>query len=151
LKVNTKDYGMVDVDERQKIVFPDGLIGEPFKNLREYVLLDGLQQPYYILQSLESAATAFVLIDPFLFRPDYEMDISDEDLALIGIKSPEDVLCFSVLTIPVDDGPMTANLRGPIVINRHTHFAMQVILSNPKWGTRHDVLRELADSKKVPC
>ncbi|MDR2509583.1 MAG: flagellar assembly protein FliW [Spirochaetaceae bacterium] len=149
MKVNTKAYGSIEVDDRQKISFPEGLFG--FEALTEYVLLDGARQPYYWLQSVESAGAAFVVVDPFLFRPDYEMDINDDDLAEIGVSSPEDLLFFAVITIPQDGAPMTANLQGPLVINRKTRLGKQIILGDPRWKTKHDVLKELAESKKDVC
>ena len=149
MTVVTKAYGKIEVDERQKIRFPGGLLG--FEALKEYALLDGEKQPFYWLQSLESAAAAFVLIDPFLFRPDYEMDISDEELAAIGVESPESALFFTIVTIPADGGPMTANLQGPVVINRDRRMGMQVVLNDPRWNTKHDIQKELTASKKAPC
>jgi flagellar assembly factor FliW len=87
---------------------------------------------------------AFVLVNPFLFRPDYEMNISNDELAEIGIRSPEKVLVFSIVTIPPDGGPMTANLQGPLVINRDTRAGKQAILSDARWKTKHDIMAELA-------
>lgn len=149
MTVNTKAYGTIQVDERQRIAFSAGLFG--FEGLHDYVLLDSEKQPYYWLQSTESVDTAFVLIDPFLFRPDYEMDINDDELAEIGVTSPENALFFTIVTIPQDGSPMTANLQGPIIINREKRLAKQVVLSDPRWHTKHDIQRELAESKKALC
>ena len=142
MKVATKAYGLIDVDERQKITFPEGLFG--FEGFREYVLLDADRQPFYWLQSLDVERVAFVLVNPFLFRPDYEVNISNEELAAIGIHSPEKALIFSIVTIPPDGGPMTANLQGPLVINRDTRTGRQAILADARWKTKHDVMAELA-------
>ncbi|MDR1909608.1 MAG: flagellar assembly protein FliW [Spirochaetaceae bacterium] len=142
MKANTKAYGVVEVDERQKVTFPSGLFG--FETLRDYVILDAERQPFYWLQSVESDKTAFVLINPFLFRPDYELDISDEDLRGIGITSPEKALVFAIVTIPRDGGPMTANLQGPIIINRDSRLGRQAILTDPRWKTRHNIVEEYA-------
>jgi flagellar assembly factor FliW len=141
VKVATKAYGIVEVDERQKIHFPEGLFG--FESMRDYVLLDAERQPFYWLQSLEVEQVAFVLINPFLFRSDYELNIGNEELAEIGIDSPEQALIFSIVTIP-PDGPMTANLQGPLVINRDTRAGKQAILTDTRWKTRHDIMAELA-------
>jgi flagellar assembly factor FliW len=148
LKLVTRDYGTVDVDDRQKITFAQGIIG--LESFKEYALLEGERPPFFCLQSLDSVGTAFYLIDPFLFRPDYEMDISDDALSEIGIKGPESLLYFVILTIP-KDGVMTANLKGPVIINRESREAKQVILDDPRWKTRHNVLEELAESKKALC
>jgi len=142
VKVVTKAYGLIDVDERQKIIFPQGLFG--FENLKNYLLLDAERQPFYWLQSIEMEQVAFVLLSPFLFRPDYELNISNEELAEIGIHSPEKALVFSIITIPPDGSPMTANLQGPLVINRDTRTGKQAVLSDTRWKTKHDIMAELA-------
>lgn len=149
MKVNTKAYGAVDVDERQFIKFPKGILG--FEKFKEYALLDAERQPFYWLQSIDVERVAFIVVNPFLFRPDYELDIDDSDLAEIGIKDPESALIFSIVTIPSDGAPMTANLQGPLVINKEERLARQAVLTDPRWKTKHDVLAELAAAKKAPC
>jgi flagellar assembly factor FliW len=142
VKVATKAYGLIDVDERQKIIFPQGLFG--FEALHSYLLLDAERQPFYWLQSTDVEQVAFVLVSPFLFRPDYELNISNEELAEIGIHSPEKALVFSIVTIPADGSPMTANLQGPLIINRDTRTGKQAILSDTRWKIKHDIMAELA-------
>ncbi|MDR0451249.1 MAG: flagellar assembly protein FliW [Treponema sp.] len=151
MKVTTKAYGPVEADERQKIRFSQGLFG--FESCRDYVLLDAEKEPFYWLQSLDSVQTAFILINPFLFRPDYEVNISNEELEEIGVEEPEKALIFAIVTVPSGGSPMTANLQGPLVINRDTHAAKQVILADPRWKTRHDILAEIAAAKarQRPC
>jgi flagellar assembly factor FliW len=149
VKVATKAYGLIEVDERQRISFPLGLLG--FEPLKEYVLLDAERQPFYWLQSLDVEQVAFILINPFLFRPDYELDIEDEDLQDIGLSGPEKALIFAVVTIPPDGGAMTANLQGPLVINRDIRTGKQAVLTDPRWKTKHDILGELAAARQGPC
>ena len=149
MKIATKAYGLIDVDERQRISFPLGLLG--FEPLKEYVLLDAERQPFYWLQSLEVEQLAFILINPFLFRPDYELDIDDEDLRDIGLSGPEKALIFAVVTIPPEGEPMTANLQGPLVLNRDTRTGKQAVLTDSRWKTKHDILGELAAARQGPC
>ncbi|MDR0476286.1 MAG: flagellar assembly protein FliW [Treponema sp.] len=140
MKVLSKAYGMVEADERQKISFPRGLLG--FEEYQNYVIMDAERQPFYWLQSIDNEQVAFILINPFLFRPDYEIDIDNEELKTVGISDPAKALIFSIVTIPPDGSPMTANLQGPLVINRDTHLALQVVLTDPRWKTKHDILAE---------
>jgi len=142
LKVATKAYGLIDVDERQKLIFPQGLFG--FEKFRDYLLLDSERQPFFWLQSMDEEDVAFILVNPFLFRPDYEVNISNEELDGIGIRSPEKALIFSIVTIPQDGSPMTANLQGPLVINRDTGMGKQAVLTDERWKTKHDIMAELA-------
>jgi flagellar assembly factor FliW len=154
VQVATKAYGLIDVDERQKVTFPAGLFG--FEQFKEYLLLDAERQPFYWLQSVDVEQVAFILIDPFLFRPDYEVDVDDGELRDIGLSDPQMALTFSIVTIPAE-GPMTANLQGPLIINRESRLGKQAILTDSRWKTKHDIMEELASSKqpdqakKEPC
>jgi flagellar assembly factor FliW len=149
MRVHTKAYGTIEVDERQAIRFPKGILG--FEKLKDYVLLDSERQPFYWLQSVDIERVAFIIVNPFLFRPDYELDIDDAELAEIGIDDPEAALIFSIVTIPAEGTPMTANLQGPLVINKEARMARQAVLTDPRWKTKHDVMAELAAAKKAPC
>ena len=144
--IATKAFGSIDVDESQKICFPQGLYG--FETLKNYILLDAEQEPFFWLQSMDMEQVAFILINPFVFRPDYEMDIDNEDLLPIGIKDPGKALIFSIVTIPAEgEGPVTANLQGPIVINRDNKEGIQAVLTDSRWKTKHDIIAELNASK----
>ena len=145
MKIDTKAFGFIEAEEKQKIKFPLGLYG--FEDFKDYILMDAEHQPFFWLQSTEDKNTAFVLINPFLFRPDYEVNIANEDMSEIGITSPEKALIFTIVTIPPDGSPMTANLQGPIVINRDNMTGLQAILSDVRWKTRHDIIAELSKAE----
>ena len=145
MKVATKAYGPIEVNEGQRIKFPNGLLG--FESLKDYVLLDAERQPFYWLQSVDVEQIAFVLINPFLFRPDYEMNIDNEELLPIGITDPGKALIFSIVTILTDGSPMTANLQGPLVINRDNRVGIQAVLTDSRWKTKHDIIAELTAAK----
>jgi flagellar assembly factor FliW len=149
MRVVTKALGEIDVDARQKISFPSGILG--FEDLKEYVLFDAPQVPFYWLQSVQSVETAFVLIEPRIFRPDYTPDVDPEELQEIGISSPDEVLVFAIVTIPEDVRLMTANLQGPVVINKKTHMARQCISTNPAWGVRHLIREEMKPARQGSC
>jgi flagellar assembly factor FliW len=145
--VETKAYGTVDIDERQRITIPSGLYG--FEGLENYVLMDARQRPFYWLQSLDVQEVAFVLIDPKLIRADYDAAINSSDLEELGLESPSDerFLQFAIVTIPDERQDMTANLQGPIIINKESRVGRQCISQNDKWHVRHNILEEMAAGK----
>jgi flagellar assembly factor FliW len=145
MRVKTKAYGDLDVDDRQLVSFPSGLLG--FEQFKDYILLDARQKPFFYLQSLDVAELAFILIDPFLFRSDYSLDVSDEALGEIGVSSPTDTLVFAVVTVPGDGSPVTANLMGPVIINKRNRRGMQAVLTDPRWKVKHDIMGELASPR----
>ena len=140
--VDTKPFGETEVSERQQLVFPLGLFG--FEELTRYVLLDAAQPPFYWLQSTERTQVAFVLLDPRLFLPGYRLEVDQEDLKEIGIEEPGDALDFCIVTIPEDPSLMTANLQGPVVVNRRTRSGRQCIAHDPEAPVRHRIMDTLA-------
>lgn len=145
MKVMSKAYGEIDVDERQRIYFPNGMPG--FERLHEFILMDAHQQPFYWLQSTELVEVAFVLIDPHIFRPDYQVQPSREDLEDMEFTADDELLTFAILTIPEEQRRMTANLQGPVLINKRNRYAKQVILNDQRWQVRHNIFQELARTR----
>ncbi len=141
MEVKTKTLGTVQVEEKQIINFVNGLYG--FEEYHRFAIIEAEYQPFYWLQSLDESNLAFIIVDPFLIVNDYELDIDDNALSEIGIDSPEDVVLFAIITIPADGSAVTANLQGPIVINRKNNIALQVILSDSKWTTKHNIIKGL--------
>ncbi len=141
MEVKTKTLGTVQVEEKQIINFVNGLYG--FEEYHRFAIIEAEYQPFYWLQSLDESNLAFIIVDPFLIVNDYELDIDDDALSEIGIDSPEDVVLFAIITIPADGSAVTANLQGPIVINRKNNIALQVILSDSKWTTKHNIIKGL--------
>ncbi len=107
---------------------PMGLLG--FERFKDYVLLaNPAEHPFAWLQVEDNASLAFVVVDPFLVVPSYQPDISQPDVEFLGVKDASDALVLTIVTL---HGPnqATINLKGPIVINRHTHVGKQVIIAN---------------------
>ncbi len=151
MKINTKAYGAIDIDEKQVLHFPAGIFG--FESLRDFALLDAQQQPFFWLQSLEVEKIAFILIDPIIFRSDYKLEINKRELEEIGLKGKDDknILLFSIVTIPVDQNKMTANLQGPVVINKENKMGRQFISTCSDWKVRHNIIEELASERNNVC
>ena len=142
MRIMTKASGSIEIDDRQILFFPQGIIG--FEQFRNYALLDAAQPPFYWLQSLDDTEIAFILIDPRIFRPDYTPGAPEQDLEELSPESPEDLLVFTIVTIPEEQNRMSANLQGPVLINRKTRRGRQSISLNPNWQLKHFILDELA-------
>jgi flagellar assembly factor FliW len=142
VKLNTKPYGEIEVHEKQRVHFPDGIIG--FEEVKEYYLLDSREGgPFYWMQAADRPELAFVLMNPRIFRDDYRLQVPLQDLKSIGIESEEECVDFVILTIPEDSSMISANLMGPIIINRSTRVARQSISLNDNHTTRHYILEEI--------
>ena len=110
------------------ISVPLGLLG--FESVKKYVLLaNPEEEPFMWLQMLDSPAQGFVVIPPVAALPSYAPDIAPQDIEFLGIRSPADAIVLNIVTLD-QRGGATVNLKGPIVINRHTLVAKQVIPAN---------------------
>src|SRR6185369_99926 len=87
------------------------------------------EQPFVWLQAAETPALAFLLISPFVVTSDYQPDIPAADVESLGLAAPDDALVLNIVTLR-RDSVATVNLKGPIVVNRHTRVARQVVLNN---------------------
>lgn len=129
-------FGPLVVDDRTLLTFPTGILGFPERS--RYVILDhDTDAPFKWLHCVEQADLAFVIIDPMLFKPDYQVRLSTEALVEIQATPDQDLSIAVILTIPSDDpSRITANLRGPLVLNVHSRFCKQVVLSE-EFPTRY--------------
>lgn len=131
----------VTVDSRQIITFDGGLIGLP--HLKVFALIeDELSLPIRLLQCVSVPDFVFVVINPFTVYPKYDIEISDEDAAELGVKSAADVLVLSIVTIPDDLRFVTANMLSPLVINMRTKRAKQILLSDTDYPINYRILKD---------
>lgn len=149
MDIKTKAMGVVSIVEKQIIQLDNGFFGFPEKH--RFALIDAAQKPFIWVQCMDDQDLAFLAVDPFLFRADYEINLDDADVTALGVESPSDVLVFALITIPADGSPVTANLQGPLVINKKNNKAMQAIHPDPKWTTKHDIAAELAAARESQC
>ena len=141
MELLTKAKGKIDITEDHLITIPEGLFG--FENYTKYALVDSDYEPFIWLQSCENPNLAFLIVDPFLISSIYETDIDDDTLAKIGITKPEDIIIMTIVTVPNNGAPITANFQGPIVINKKNHQCMQVILNDNRWSTKVNIIEAL--------
>ncbi len=142
MKVNTARFGELEVNESDIIHFKEGLFG--FENLRRYVIFQMEEDnPLMWMQAIDDGDLAFILIRPFEFRPNYSLKLADKDVEELELQSPEDSDIFGIVVLPEDSSKMTANLQGPIVINRVKKMGKQVISTNPKHKLKHYILEEM--------
>ncbi len=121
------------------IVFEKGLPG--FEDHREFVLVQTAEYaPFEWLACVDGSRIRFAVLNPMLFRPDYSPKITREQLDELGIAKPEDILIYSIVTIQANPAESTANLAGPVVINRLRKMGRQVILEDDRYSTREPIL-----------
>lgn len=133
----TKYFGTYSYDEKNVILFENGLFG--FEQEKEFILiqLDPNNENVLCLQSLKDTNLAFFTVNPFAFLEDYNPQPSKKELQLVNARDIGDLLFYVICSMTDDIYTSTANLRCPIIINPHNNKALQTILDNPEYQFRH--------------
>ena len=147
MKVKTTRFGEIDVEQDRLIRFDNGILGFPDEN--DYVLLQTDEEGnFFWLQSVSRPELAFVVSDPLLFVPNYQVPIKKEDFDQIDLKSMSDAQVLIIVNKV--DRTLTGNLQGPLVINATNHCGRQLVLSEKKYSTRHPLIElDRAQPKEV--
>jgi len=123
---------------QQKLRLPSGLIG--FADFTEAeVVYKASELPFMWLKGCGTNKCSFIVVEPFSLVKDYEIEISDSDIESLGIKSPTDAMILNIATLHKGHkSQITLNLVGPVIINRRTLEARQVIINNAqKYSANH--------------
>lgn len=109
---------------------PQGLIGFPNHTTFE-LLYQPDQLPFRWLRLHGPDIVHFVVIEPCGIVADYEPELFDDDAQELGIADAADALVLNIVTVSnTEPVTATANLIGPIIVNRRTGTAKQVVLAN---------------------
>jgi len=124
-------FGAVEVDPSAVIAFPRGLIG--LGGSRFALLAD--DGPIGWLHAVDDPELAVPVADPWAFFPDYAVDLSDEDEALVGVADPAQARVLVVVRVGETPQECFANLKAPILVIS---------------GTGHQVLNEADAPLRAP-
>lgn len=127
------DNGPDDPRDRTAGTFPELGFVVPLPGLgasRRYVLeildSDGV---LFSMDAVDEPGARLLLAQPWVFFPDYSPEVDDDWAAALGLESEADALVFVVVTVGETLEESTANLMAPIVVNRVTGAAAQIVLS----------------------
>lgn len=120
------------------VVFEKGLPG--FDGLKDFELVALEQVGFFNLSSSEQQDISLLLIDPYIYFPNYEVEIDDSIMERLNIKDSSDVLILSVVTLNNDVEKITVNLRAPIILNLTTGKCEQVILDREDYLVRQSLV-----------
>jgi flagellar assembly factor FliW len=140
----TKYHGILEYEPDSEIHFPGGLFG--FERETHFVPIEQpFARPIIFLQSLNNPDLCFVTLPVLVVDRGYTLTLDDHDLRSLGLpvaRQPrigEDVLCL-VTVVMQENGPTTANLLAPLVMNLRTRVAVQAIGAGAAYSHRHPFL-----------
>jgi len=139
--IESTRFGTVEIDDSIVLVMEQGMIG--FPDHRRYAILKQREDSVFMwLHSVDDPALAFPIVLPWVFYWDYEVDLSDSDMAAIGVERADQISIYCVVNVGADVRAATINLFSPIVVNNGDRRARQVINTIEGYSTRDRLFRE---------
>jgi flagellar assembly factor FliW len=123
----------VDVPELR---FANGLPGFPGERRFALVRWGAFEGPYSLMVDLDDPSVRFLVMPPYVFFPDYVVDLDDAIAAKVHLERAEDCLLLVIVTLTGRPEEATANLLGPVVINLQTREGTQAVLAESGYSTR---------------
>lgn len=118
------------LDAANLLHLPSGLRGFPELTDLELVY-DPAQLPLMWLREPQPNGIQFLVAEAGHLFTDYTIELFEEDVAELGLTCPEDAMILNILTfVPHPREQIYANQIGPVVVNRFTQQAKQVIIKN---------------------
>lgn len=141
MKIDTRQFGQIEIDEEKIVNMPIGIPG--FREKKKYVFLQKEETiPFLVFQSLEDPNLSFVVLDPTKIIPDYIIEQKDLESMVSWDFEKDEVSCFVIVTIPNGNPEkMTANLLAPLVINNRRKEGLQLVLQNSSYSHQYQLLK----------
>lgn len=125
--VKSSRFGEVEIDDKSVIAFPNGIPG--FEDQHRFVMMRCQQtEPIQWMQSVDNEYIVVPVINPFLLREEYHIEVNDEELAVIETTEEEDIVVLCIMVLPENLQDMTMNLMAPIIINIKKMLGRQVVM-----------------------
>ncbi len=139
MKLQTKNFGEIEVSENEIITFNNGMPG--FEDKKRFTLIsDSDNQSFCWLQSLDDVNLAFALLDVGSVMSEYNPQIDATQINDLG-EINNNLLIYNVVVIPERAEEMSVNLVAPIVINKDSRTGKQVIVNNNDYGVKHYIFK----------
>lgn len=116
ITVESTRFGIIEVPEEGVIEFPEGIAGLP--GHRWTLLARDAESDFLWLHSLEDPSVALPVTNPWVFFPEYAVEIDDVQAAEIGIVDPSEAEVYVTVRAAEALEDFRANLRAPILVHR---------------------------------
>jgi len=143
VKIKTTRFGNISIKDEEIIQMPFGMLG--FPDQKRFAILEHHESsPFFWYQSVDDPALAFVITNPFLFKPDYAIDLEEifKDMSWNGDTKGHHVALYIIANIPQGQPhKITGNLIGPLLINNKVRQAVQMVIANSPYSHKFPLLK----------
>lgn len=137
MEINTRDFGIIEIENDTVYEFPDGLYG--FEEDKKFAIFHRSFEdvPFLYLQSIDHTVPCFLVFEPWDLYPDYKPVLSKEDMDICQVESIDDLMFLVIAVVPSSIKDLSINIKSPVVLNPKTRKARQIILQNPDYSVKY--------------
>lgn len=153
MRIVNAAMGELEIDPSRVVELPVGLIGLP--DLTRFAVVElGEESPFQWLQSMDDHEVGFIICEPTLFFPDYQVELRPDALAVLGVESFDQTVVFVIVSLGRAMIETTANLRAPVIVSPTTRRGFQAALTDPRYPLRAPLpaaWEPVAAGRAEPC
>jgi flagellar assembly factor FliW len=129
--------GQPRIENEKIFTFPQGIPGfEEYTTFKIFHKEDDTVSAYW-LESCDSPAVTFTLVDPTEYDLNYDLYLNDSEQALLQATDPMDIGIFLMLVKPEfgderQPAQLGAHIGGPLVLNVPQQLGLQKVLGRTK-------------------
>ncbi len=137
-KIVNSQLGEMMVHEDSIIHFPDGIMG--YEYLKHFALVELEEtEPFLWMVALEEQEISLPLLRYKSVSPEYKLTLSSTERKKMKLGQNDEFHLFFIITVHEAKKNITANLKGPIVVNFDEGFGAQVIAINDEYKINHPI------------
>lgn len=133
ITIESTRFGTVEVPDEAVIEFPTGIVGLPGR--RWTLVAHDAGSDFLWLHSMEDPSVALPVTNPWVFFPDYTVEIDDHQAAILGLQTAADAEVYVTVRAAEALEDFRANLCAPILVHR---------------GRGHQVINQLEAPIRAP-
>lgn len=143
MKVQTRNFGEIEIDEEKVITFKEGIPG--FEELRKFILMEDEESEFCFLQSIEDGRIVFTVIEPYKIKEDYKPAINEGYFEKLGGGYTEEFTLYNIITIREKLEDTTINLNAPLLIHVERRLGVQAITEDNTYKIRQSLMELIAE------
>lgn len=126
ISFQTSRFGIIEVPEEKIIYFPVGIPGFPL--IKRYILMDYKDTQLKWLQAIDDPDVAFIVVEPHLINPDFQVSPDEQARSLLELKNDDDLAVLIIIRRAGDQ--VIANFQCPLLFNSASMRGMQFFIDN---------------------
>lgn len=145
MNIQTTRFGEMQVNEKDILSFPQGILG--FPESKNYILIESEDPSIFAwLQSVNEPELCFIVTDPFLFKGDYSVNLTTQEIEQLSVKTAKEVNILAIVSANArNNGRLTTNLMAPLVVNATNRVGYQIIKEEYTQLLRFDIKQILQE------